>query len=292
MGRKRNRICTDDGFMSKDTNKTPGYQEHLPDPLSRQALTRYLIIPFLVYLLWSLGTFLFAGNVHLFQQPESRSLLMYTLVCCVLVGFVLPVVLIRRAFVSGAVNMFQLGFRSFRRTFLAGSLALLIVGALVVLQNPLGPDKSAFGIAFLLLLPAGASSVMVCWVLAGTHLQALVRHGGAPLSISVGVVITAILFGLTILVLFPGVASGEEIFRSVSLGLLVAVFFFSVRDVWAACIAVTGGLVYLVAGNLNTDILHAAFPAIIASAVITMVAFAGIHWYLSQRYFTVSVTPE
>jgi len=275
--------------MIEDIDNLPGGNEQLPDIIPRQALTRYLLIPFLVYLLWLLETFLFAGNVHLFQRPEPAGLLLYTLVCCVLVGLVLPVFLMRRAFISGAVNMFQFGFRSLRRTVFAGSLTVLLVCAAVALQNPFGADRSAFAAAFLLLLPAGASSVMVCWVLAGTHIQALVRFGGAPISISIGIVMTAILFGLTSLVQFPGAVSPDTLFRYLSLGLLAAVFFFSVRDVWAACVAVTGGLVYLVAGRLDAVLLHEALPAISVSAIIITGVLAIIHWFLSRRYITVPV---
>jgi hypothetical protein len=275
--------------MNEDTNDSPGENERNSGPLPRNALTRYLIIPFLVYLLWSLETFLFAGHVHLFQRPEPAGLLIYTLVCCVLVGLVLPVFLMHRAFVSGAVNMFQFGFRSLRRTALAGALTVLLVCAVVALQNPFGADRSAFAAAFLLLLPVGASSVMLCWVLTGTHVQALVRDGGASVSIFVGIVVTALLFGLTSLVQFPGAISPDTLFRYIAFGLLAAVFFFSVRDVWAGCVAVTGGLVFLVAGKLDPVLLSKAMPVISASAIITVGVLAGIHWYLSRRYVTVPV---
>lgn len=275
--------------MNEDPDDSPVKTERHPDPLSRQALTRYLLIPFLVYLLWSLETFLFAGNVHLFQRPEPVAFLIYALVCCVLVGIVLPVFLMRRAFVAGAVNMYQLGFRSLRRTMSAGMVTVLLLCAAVSLQNPFGADRSAFAAAFLLLLPMGVSSVMVCWVLAGTHIQALVRSGGAPVSISVGVVWTAILFGLTSQVQFPGTVSPDMLFRYLSLGLLGSVFFFSVRDVWAACVAVTGGLVYLVAGQLDVGLIQQVMPAISASALITIGILAAIHWHMSRYYVTVPV---
>ncbi|MDD4137268.1 MAG: hypothetical protein PHT99_05150, partial [Methanoregula sp.] len=215
--------------------------------------------------------------------------LLYSLVCCVLVGLVLPVFLMRRAFVSGAVNMFQIGFRSLRRTALACALTFLILCAAVSLQNPFGTDRSAFAAAFILLIPAGVSSVMVCWVLAGTHIQALVRSGGAPVSISVGVVVTAILFGLTSLVQFPGTVSPDTLFWYIATGLLAAVFFFAVRDIWAACMAVTGGLVYLVAGWLDVAFLLQVMPTLCVSAMITVGVLAGIHWYLSRHYVTVPV---
>ena len=59
--------------------------------------------------------FLFGGVVHLFLAPNGPALILYTLVACILMGLVLPIVLIRRAFISGAITMFQFGFRSLIR---------------------------------------------------------------------------------------------------------------------------------------------------------------------------------
>ncbi len=275
--------------MKENRKDTPGGTGHPYVPVPRNPIIRLLLIPFLVYLVWVLETFLFEGNEHLFLQPDPTGLLLYTFVSCILVGLVVPVILIRRAFMSGAVNMFQFGFRSLHRTILTAALTGLVVCAAVSLQNPFGTDRSAFAAAFLLLLPTGIASVMICWVLVGTHVQALVRDGGALVSISVGVVITAILFGLTSPVQFPGAGSQDGLFWYISAGIIMAIFFFSVRDVWAACMAVTAVLDYLVAGRFDSARLHQIFPFISFSAVITVVILAIIHWYLSRNYVTIPV---
>jgi hypothetical protein len=275
--------------MKENRKDSPGRNGYPYVPLPRNAITRLLLIPFLVYLIWVLETFLFEGNVHLFLQPEPVGLLLYTVVTCIFIGLLVPVFLMCRTFMSGAVNMFQFGFRSLRRTTLAVALTTLVVCAAVALQNPFGTDRSAFAAAFLLLLPTGIASVMICWVLVGTHVQALVRDGGVLMSISTGVVVTAILFGLTSLVLFPGAGSQDTLFWYIFAGILTAIFFFSVRDVWAASVAVTGELVYLLAGRFDTAMLHQAFPGISLAAVITMGGLAVIHWHLSRNYVTIPV---
>ncbi len=274
----------------KENRKDPPGRTIYPDmPIFRNGITRLLIIPFLVYLVWILEIFLFEGKVHLFLRPDAMGLLLYTFVTCIPVGIVVPVVLMRRAFTSGAVNMFQFGFRSLRRTTLAAALTGLVVCAAVALQNPFGADRSAFAAAFLLLLPTGTASIMICWVLIGTHIQALVRNGGALVSIFTGVVVTAVLFGLTSLVQFPGAGVQDTLFWYIFTGIIIAIFFFSVRDVWAACVAGTGVLVYLVAGRLNSPCLHQAFPFISLFTIITIVILAIIHAYLSRNYVTLPV---
>lgn len=270
----------------KDSPERNGYP-YMSSP--RNAITRLLLIPFLVYLVWALEIFLFGGHLQLFQQPGPLALLLYTLITCILVGIIVPVVLMQRTFMSGAVNMFQFGFRSIRRTTLAVALTSLVVFTAIALQNPFGTDRSLFAVAFLLLLPTGIASVMVCWVLVGTHLQALVRDGGALMSISAGVVVTAILFGLSSLVLYPGTLSQKTLFWYILAGILAAIFFFSVRDIWAASVAVTGELVYLLAGQFDTALLRLSSPFITLAAVITVVGLAAIHWYLSRNYVTIPV---
>ena len=88
---------------------------HLPG--SFNAVIRFLVIPVLVYVIWVLEIFLFGGGVHLFPAPTGPALVLYTLVACILMGLILPVVLIRRAFISGAITMFQFGFRSLSGRF-------------------------------------------------------------------------------------------------------------------------------------------------------------------------------
>ena len=72
---------------------------------------RLLVIPLLVYSIWLMEIFLLEGNIRLFSRPDPAGLVIYTLVACVLIGSVVPLFLIRRSFLSGAVNLFQIGFR-------------------------------------------------------------------------------------------------------------------------------------------------------------------------------------
>lgn len=255
----------------------------------RSVIIRFLLIPVLVYSVWMIETFLFEGHVQLFLHPDTAGIILYTAVTCILVGLIVPVILIRQAFITGHVNMHQLGFRSLRRTLLMVVLTAIIVWGGVVLQNPFGTDRTAFATAFLLLLPTGIASIMVCCVLIGTHVQSLVRDSGMLVSIPVGVIVTGIFFGLTSLVQFPGMATPDTHFRYITAGILVAIFFFAVRDVWAATIAVTGCLVWLSAGWLDTGLLNQSFSPIVLSSCIATGFLVVVHWHLSRHYVTIPV---
>jgi hypothetical protein len=257
-------------------------------PRSQNRIIRLLIIPVLVYVAWILEIFLFEGEVHLFLVPEPAGLLLYTVVAGILVGMVVPVLLMRRAFLFGEVNMLQFGFRSMNRTLAAVALTGVLLYGILILTNPFGPDKQAFAALFLLLLPTGIAAVMVCWVLVGTHLQALVRGGGAVLSVPVGIVMTSILFAAAALSMVPDAGLPQSGVAYIGAGGIVAVFFFAVRDVWATALVVTSCLVYLLAGRLDAALLKEALPLLAVTALLAAGTLAGIHWYLSRHYVTVS----
>lgn len=254
---------------------------------ARGTPVRLLVVPVLVYLVWVVETYLFDGQAQLFSDPGTASLLLYTLMTCVLIGLVAPVILIRRAFVTGDVNMHQIGFRPLRRTFLMVVLTAVIIWAAVILHNPFGTDRFAFVVLFLQFIPTGIAMVMTCWVLIGTHIQAYVRDGGVYLSITLGVILTGILFALAAFALYPGVREAGALVPFLSLGFLAAIFFFAVRDVWAASIAVTGALVWLMAGQVDAPPLITAVPVISAAAALAIGVLAFVHWHLYRHYVTI-----
>jgi len=248
---------------------------------------RLLLIPLIAYAIWLFEMYLLEGRIQLFLHPDTAGLLLYTLICCIAIGIVIPVLIIRKSFVYGDVTMFHLGFRSWYRTVLGVVLTLLVIGLVSTLQNPFGTDKSAFFLAFLLLLPTGIATVMICWVLVGTHIQALVRSGGALLSIPVGVAITAILFGLASKAQFPVATTPDTLFWHIVAGMAAAVFFFIVRDVWSTAVFITGELVYLLVGWFSVSGLYPVYSAILISAEISVGVLIVIHWYLSRHFLTI-----
>lgn len=276
---------------SPANDRDRGVQNEPESPVSRilrSAPGRLLLIPLLVFAVWVAETFFFQGRQQLFLHPDPFSLLFYTLMTCIFVGIVLPVILVRQAFLLGDVNMHQLGFRPLKRTLLMVTLTILVIWLAVVLQNPFGPDRMAFLSAFLLLLPTGLASAMVCYVLAGTHMQALVRERGVLMAILAGSFFSAILFALTLPAHMPGAATPETAIRFLSAGILASLFFFAVRDVWAVSLVVTGSLVWLLSGWLDPAHTSPVSVAMGAAAVLTAMTLAGIQWYLSRHYVTIA----
>jgi hypothetical protein len=261
----------------------------LPNPALRTATIRLLVIPLAVYTAWMLETFLLEGSMNIFMRSDPTGLFLYTIIVCIITGMILPLICIRKAFISGAVNMFQIGFRSFRRTILAGVLTCIIGYGAVIIFSPFGTDRFMFVNAFLLLLPCAIASVMICWVLIGTHIQAFVRSGGAIISLSLGIIVTAMLFGMTTFAYFPAVLQKDTFFVFIGVGIIAGLFFFAIRDVYATTIVVGECSVFTFADRINPVYLQNAVPAVWICAGLAVCSLIGIHLYLSRNFTTLRI---
>ena len=257
--------------------------------LKRSALVRLIIMPLLIFGAWLAETYLLEGSIHLFSRSNPPALVLYTIVVCILIGMVLPLILIRSSFMSGAVNMFQVGFRSWRRTIAACALASLIGYTAFLLYSPNGSDRLANVHAFLFLLPTAIASVMICWVLVGTHIQAFFRSGGMVISILYGVIVTAILFDITSFA-HRGFVSGQSTSAIFFLiGLVIAFFFFSVRDVYASGILLSVCMVYAFSDILDPIYLHSELLPVYITALMAVAALLLAHGYFSRYYVTIKL---
>ena len=111
MGRKKR--------MSEEQPQIPIIIRPSDNPASRSGLFRLLVIPFAIYCLWMILTALFEGDHRLFLNADPRGIIVYTVFACIITGMILPVYCIRESFITGAVNLFQIGFWPVRRTFYA-----------------------------------------------------------------------------------------------------------------------------------------------------------------------------
>jgi hypothetical protein len=258
-------------------------------PELRSATLRLLVIPFAIYTAWLLETFLLEGSMHLYERFDPPGIFLYTIIVCIITGIVAPLLYIRKTFISGAVNMFHIGFRSLRYTFLTCFLTCSICYGAVLIFNPFGNERFAFLNAFILLLPSAIASVMMCWVLMGTHVQAFVRSGGAIVSISIGIMVTTVLFGVTTFAYFPAFPQQDMIFSSVIIGIIAAIFFFAVREVYATILVVAICSVFTLADRINPFYVQNAVPYVWMSAVLAVSVLMGIHLYLSRNYMTLKI---
>ena len=110
-------------------------EETLRPGWGRKTGVTLILIPLIIVIIWLLENYLLAGSSRLFLQANLPGLVLYTILSGIVVGILVPIVRIRAAFLSGDVNMFQIGFRSLRRTVAAVSLTALAGYAGVVLMS-------------------------------------------------------------------------------------------------------------------------------------------------------------
>jgi hypothetical protein len=276
--------------MADRTNLDPG--NLTPMSASNRAIITLLVIPFLVYIAWLMETFLFEGKLSLFRTFDPLPFILYTFVGCILIGTIVPVFLIQRSFLSRSVNMFQIGFRLPWRTLVICTLTAIACIFTLMFFGPSDISRPVLFALFLLCLPTGIASVMVCWVLVGTHLQALVRAGGMLVAIPTGVAVTSILFGLTSLAHTPAAGVQDPLVPMILLGMVTALSFFALRDVYASVMVITTGMVLLFPARTDTTALAGAFPLVALCALAAFAALLGIHVYFSRRFATVIVVPD
>jgi hypothetical protein len=252
----------------------------------RSAGVTLLLIPLLIVIIWLLENYLLAGNSRLFWHARPFGLVLYTVLSVIIVGTLVPVMRIRATFLSGAVNMFQIGFRPLRRTLIAASLTAL-AGFIIFSLSVQGMDRLTGVALFILLLPTAIAAVMICWVLVGTHVQAYVRSGGVVISVFTGVLVTALVFAISLSVLFAGM-NFREIFTGLfAAGCVKAFCFFAIRDVWATVIVVTFSLMILLNSYIDPVYLIPFNLVVVFCGIIAVLVLACVHDYFSRHYTTV-----
>jgi len=257
--------------------------------VKQASLFRLIVIPLTVVAAWLIETFLLEKNLRTFAIFNGENLLLYTIFACILTGIVIPVLLIVRSFRTGDVNMFQIGFRTPKRTLAACAVAFFAGYCAILLAGPPASGRLALVSAFLVFLPTGIASAVVCWVLAGTHIQAAVRRGGIIVSIPAGVIITGILFGLSSAVHSFSPDPQTLVSRFIGAGIIAAFFFFAIRDVYATAVIVTFSDMILAGGGIDPAYFAGLSAWIIVPAVLALGTLLCIHWYLFTHFTTIQV---
>lgn len=248
-------------------------------------LMALVVIPLLVAAIWIIELYLLAAGPGLTGHYTLPGIILYTILATIAVGILLPLIRIRVAFMSGAVNMFQIGFCPARRTIPLSIITLAAAYGVLWIATPASARAGIVGSA-LVLLPTAIAAVMICWVYAGTHIQAYVRSSGILVSVSTGVIITSLVFATAMTIFSPGISPRETFISSLMLGAVAAFFFFAVRDIYATVILVAAGLT-LIIGSLNPAYISLSTPAGILCGLFSLAVLIGVHIWFSLHYTTI-----
>ena len=198
------------------------------------------------YVAWTAITWLLEGRIQTFLRPEAvTDRLAYTVVANVVVGTVLALLLVREFVASGFASRTELGFRSVPRILVAVLIAGILGFALYAVQQPPTTDPVVVTNVFAQVLPVSIAEVIVCWVVVGGSVAALLRHRGLNQYLARGsaLVLSSVLFGVYHFAHSPPFNSPEMV------GLLTVV-------------GVGTGLIYFVGGSFYGALVFHNFMAL------------------------------
>jgi hypothetical protein len=248
-----------------------------------------VVIPLLISAIWIIELYLLVADPGLLFHYDPAGIVLYTLLASIAVGIAIPLIRIRVAFMSGDVNMFQIGFCPARRTIPLVIITLAAAYSVLWLVSPSFEIRAGIVGSALVLLPTAIAAVMICWAYYGTHIQAYVRSGGIIVSVSTGVILTALVFAITMTVFFPGIAARETFLAYLLLGAVAALFFFAAREIYSTVILVCAGLSHIIGPSLDPVYLSFSSPAGILCGLFSLAVLVGVHIWLSLHYTTILV---
>ncbi|WP_440009156.1 hypothetical protein [Halomicrococcus sp. SG-WS-1] len=151
------------------------------------------------YATWTALTWLLEGRIHTLPRPEAvTDRLVYTGVVNILVGTIVALLLVREFVASDFVSRSHLGFRSTPRAVVAALIGGTLGFTFYALQQPPTTDPVVVMNVFAQVLPVSIAEVVVCWVVVGGSVAALLHHRGLNRYIANGgaLVISSLLFGV------------------------------------------------------------------------------------------------
>ena len=192
-----------------------------------------------MYGTWTAITWLLEGRIQTLLRPEATAdRIVYTGIANLFVGTVLSLLLVREYVASDFTSRERLGFRSPSRTLVAVVLAGVFGLALYVVQQPPSTDPVVVLNAFAQVLPVSIAEIVVCWVLVGGSVRALLRERGTNeyLSKAVAIVVSSVLFGVYHLAHSPPFNSPGMIGLLTGVGVVTSLFYFVGQSAYGALV--------------------------------------------------------
>jgi hypothetical protein len=149
-----------------------------------------------VYLVWTLATYLLEGRINLLQQPTVAGRYTYVLIANVLIGTIGAIWVIRSLLSSQWVSLTQMGFRPLGRTVLTMAIAVGIGVVYLLLLRPATWSPLVIVNGYAQVLTVSIAEIVVCWALVGAGFESLAKSKGKILSLPVGILAATILFSV------------------------------------------------------------------------------------------------
>ena len=246
-------------------------------------LTQAILVALGVYLLWMAVTYLLEGRISLMHHPTPAGRALYVLSANVVIGIGLAVWALRTFVVSNVTSAKQLGFRSLKRTIMAGLIALAVGGGLFWLQNPPSLNPLVLFNGFAQVLPVSIAEVVVCWAVIGGSFEAWTQSRGKVIGVIVGIVAANFLFGIYHYAHSAPFNQTWMVFFLMLPGLITSLVYFLGRDIYATILfhnflGMTG-----VMQNVDLDLFSQPLYPLYGLLVISVVVLIAADVFFIRR---------
>ncbi|WP_255198468.1 hypothetical protein [Halorarius litoreus] len=252
-----------------------------------------------LYGVWTAVTWLLEGRIQTLLRPEATlDRVVYTGVANVLVGTVLALWVVREFVASDVATPRAFGFRTASRTAVGVLLAGVLGVAVYLLQQPPSTDPIVVLNAFAQVLPVSIAEVVVCWVVVGGSVAALLRRRGMNdlLANGLALVVASVLFGVYHVAHSPPFNTLEMVGLLTVVSVGTGLFYFGGGSVYGALVfhnflALFGVTTALAeAGQLGT--YQTPVVPLLATALVATVVLVAMDRVVVRRAARTPLGPE
>jgi hypothetical protein len=245
-----------------------------------------LLWSLILYLSWTLATYLLEGRINLLQAPTIAGRYLYVLMANVVIGTIITLWFLRSRLTSRIWTVEQAGFRSLRRTLITILIALVLgfIDLLLTRLNHLPLLVILNG--FVQVLPTSIAEILVCWVLIGNSFEFLLKPKNHWLALLVGIVTATVFFSayhlghsapfnqlpLMLILLMPG--------------FVTSLFYLITREIYATILFHNFQGIIGVLGNLkNQELLNRPLYPLYFLMIISIIVLiaADMLWIRRKR---------
>ncbi|MFB6107669.1 MAG: hypothetical protein ABEJ82_02360 [Haloplanus sp.] len=235
------------------------------------------------YAVWVALTWLFEGRIRTLLRPEAVvDRLVYTGVANVVVGTVLALLLVRAFVASDFTTRADLGFRSGPYTVGGVVVGGALGFGLYALRRPATTDPVVLTNVFAQVLPVSIAEVVVCWVVVGGAVAALLGDRGVHRSLARGtaLVVSAVLFGVSHVAHSPPFNTVGMVALLTGVGVGTGLLYFGGRSFYGALVfhnvmALFGVVSSLATAGRLTAYQRPLIP-LLATALVASVVLVGV----------------
>jgi hypothetical protein len=208
-------------------------ERRAPTPRSHSAIFG---IALGVYLVWTAATYLLEGRIGLLISGDPSGRLVYALVANLLLGTVLVLFILSSFRRDREIPDEVYGFQSLRRTVISVIGAFALGAVIFILSSPKTLDPVVILNLFAQAINTSTAEVLVIYLLVGATVVWLLESRGRGISLLAGIMIAAVLFGVYHIAHSPPFNTAPVIMMLTLVGVVTAVFFLVVREVYATIV--------------------------------------------------------